>query len=102
MMQSVESRYVVLPFSVKVSGSRADQNACLFELAPRFRRKRQRKLIDGEGEQVSKFAHQVGFRHAVVFFSSRQQITCCHGSNHLATSASIGSDTFDMCLVFRQ
>ncbi len=36
---NVESRYVVPPFSVKVSGSRTGQDASILKLAPRLMRK---------------------------------------------------------------
>ena len=43
----VKSRYVVPPFSVKVSESRTGQDACQLKLAPRLVSKRWGKLIDG-------------------------------------------------------
>jgi hypothetical protein len=45
--ESVESRYVVPPFSVKVSESRTGQDACVLKLAPGLMSKWQGKLIHG-------------------------------------------------------
>src|SRR5947208_3312319 len=53
VQEFVESRYVVPPFSVKVSKSRTGQDACILKLATRFMSKRQGKLIRREGEHVS-------------------------------------------------
>ena len=47
VQSSVESQYVVPLFSMKVSGSRTGQDACILKLAPRLMSKRQGKLIDG-------------------------------------------------------
>jgi hypothetical protein len=44
---AVESRYVVPPFSEKVSESRAGQAVGILKLAPRLMSKRQGKLIQG-------------------------------------------------------
>ncbi len=53
------------PLSVKVSECRTGQDASILKLAPRFMSKGEGQLIDGQGEQVSKFAHQVGFRQTL-------------------------------------
>jgi hypothetical protein len=58
----VESRYVVPPCSMKVSGSRTGQEASILKLAPGLLSKGEGQLIGRKGEQVSEFAHEIGFR----------------------------------------
>lgn len=59
---SVESQYVVPPFSLNVSESRTGQGACVCTLAPRFKGKRERQLRRKEGEEMAQFTHHVRFR----------------------------------------
>src|SRR6266704_1196375 len=49
----------------KVSETRTGQDVSIRESAPGFMSKGKSQLIDGQGEQVCKFAHQLGFRQSL-------------------------------------
>jgi len=53
------------PLLVKVSQSRTGQDASILELAPGLLSKGEGQLISRKGEQVSEFAHQIGFRQSL-------------------------------------
>ncbi len=53
------------PLLVKVSQSRTGQDMRILELAPGLLSKGEGQLISRKGEQVSEFAHQIGFRQSL-------------------------------------